>query len=110
MKQIFYFISLLFFAGCAPVRFVEPLDKGQLSVGANLGGPLIEYAPAVIPLPLVAAEVGYGIDTNFTVHGGLNITSMMFGNFHLDAGITYKFLDQKKYIPNVSVSPSFQFV
>lgn len=111
MKQTSYFIALFFFiVGCAPARFVEPLDKGQLSVGANLGGPLIEYAPAVIPLPFVAAEVGYGIDTNLTVHGGLNITSMMFGNFHLDAGITYKFLDQKKYIPNVSVSPSFQFV
>jgi hypothetical protein len=111
MRQLLFLTGFLFITGaCAPARFVEPLDKGQWSAGGNLGGPLIEYPPAVIPLPFVAAEVGYGVDTNLTVHGGLNVTSLLFGNLHLDAGITYKFLNQKKYIPNLSVSPSFQMV
>ena len=110
MKKLIFLIIPFVALSCAQSRFVEPLDKGQWSAGGNFGGPLIEYAPAVIPIPLLGAEVGYGIDTNLTVHGGVNITSMFFGNFHLDAGVTYKILDQKKYIPNVSVSPSFNFV
>ncbi|MBI3133810.1 MAG: hypothetical protein HYZ14_03960 [Bacteroidetes bacterium] len=111
MKRIRLLIPLLAFVfGCAQSRFVEPLDKGQLSVGGNFGGPLIEYPPAVIPIPFLDAEVGYGLDSNLTVHGGLNLTSMAFGNFHMDAGVTYKFLNQRKYIPNLSVSPSFNLV
>ena len=35
---------------------------------------------------------------------------MYFNNIHVNGGVTYKFIDQKKFIPNVSISPSFQFV
>ena len=104
------FLVVLLFGSCAQTRFVEPLDKGQLSVGGNFGGPLIAFDPLIIPIPLLAAEVGYGIDTNFTIHGGLNLTSLYFNNLHLDAGITFKFVEQKKFIPNISVTPSFNFV
>jgi hypothetical protein len=111
MKNIHVLLLIvLISSGCAQTRFVEPLEKGQLSIGGNFGGPLIEYAPAVIPIPFLDAEAGYGIDTNLTVHGGLNLTSLFFGNIHLDAGVTYKFLDQRKFRPNVSVTPGFNFV
>lgn len=110
MRNLCLFILPALFFACAPVRFVEPLDKGTFSVGGNFGGPLIEYPPAVIPVPFLAVEGGYGVDTNLTVHGGLNLTSAIFGNVHVDGGITYRLVEQKKYIPNVSVSPSFQLV
>ena len=110
MKKIIYGLIPLLAWSCAQSRFVEPLNKGQLSVGGNFGGPLIEYSPAVIPIPFLDAEVGYGLDTNLTLHGGLNLTSALFGNFHLDAGVTYKLLNQKKYTPSISISPSFNLV
>lgn len=75
-----------------------------------MGGPMIEFAGAPIPLPLTSIEVGYGLDSNLTVHGGWHTTAAFFGNAQIDAGITYQFLEQKKYIPNVSVAPSFNFI
>lgn len=103
-------IIVLLFISCAQTRFVEPLKKGDISVGGNFGGPVIEYGSAAIPLPFFDAEVGYGLDSNITIHGGLNLTSLVFGNIHIDAGATYKLLNQNKYIPNVSVTPAFNFV
>ena len=109
MKYLF-FLTAIVLGACAPARFVEPLDKGELSVGANFGGPIIDFAGAPIPVPLTAIEAGYGIDTNLTVHGGLHTTAAIFGNFQMDAGVTYQFLEQNRYIPNVSVNPGFNLV
>ena len=55
------FISFLI-TGCSSTRFVEPLEKDQLSIGAGFGGPTIEFAGAPIPLPLTSIEVGYGLE------------------------------------------------
>lgn len=110
MRTYIIFGVILILASCAPARFVEPLDKKQWAVGANLGGPVIGFGGAVIPVPLTAIEVGYGLDSNLTVHGGLHTTSVLFGNIQIDAGATYKFIDQKKIIPNVSVNPGFNLI
>ena len=87
------FISLVI--SCAPARFVEPLQKKELAIGGNFGGPVISQG-LTIPIPLSAIEVGYGLDTNFTIHGGIHTTAMLFGNLQMDAGLTYKLLNQKK--------------
>lgn len=110
MRAILVLMIGLVLGSCAQSRFVEPLEKDQLAIGAGFGGPSIEFAGAPIPLPMTTLEVGYGIDSNLTVHGGWHTTSAFFGNAQIDAGVTYKFLDQKKYIPNVSASPSFNFI
>lgn len=108
--RIFYVLGLvLLLFSCAPSRFVEPLKKNELSVGANFGGPVIGFGKVLIPTPLTAVEVGYGVEENLTVHGGLHLTSALFSNFQTDAGVTWKFLNQKKAIPNISVSPGFNF-
>ena len=107
MKKIWLFFTLLPIIGlynCAPSRFVEPLDKGEVSVGAHLGGPVIEFG-APIPMPITAIELGYGLDSNLTLHGAWHTT-----NFQIDAGVTYKLLNQNKYRPNVSVNPGFNFI
>lgn len=101
---------LVISVSCAPSRFIEPLQKKELAVGGNLGGPLIYFEDNTIPVPLTAIEVGYGLDTNLTLHGGLHTTALFFGNLQLDAGVTYKVLDQNKYIPNLSVNPGFNFI
>ncbi len=102
-------IFLFFFGSCAPSRFVEPLKKKELSVGASFGGPALDYGVPV-PLPLTSIEIGYGIDTNLTVFGAIHTSAILFGNMQLDAGVTYRILKQKKYIPNISISPSFNFI
>lgn len=110
MKRLLNVLALSLLASCAQSRFVEPLDKGDLSVGAGLGGPGIEFGGAPIPIPITTIEVGYGIDTNFTVFGAWHTTAAFFGNIQFDAGVSYRLLEQKKYRPNLSCSPSLNFI
>lgn len=102
--RFLFLTALLFTVGCAPSRFVEPLEKEQWSVGGNVGGPMITPIGAPIPTPLTAVEVGYGLQDDLTVYGGLHVTSLLFGTGQIDFGATYKFLDQEKYVPNLSAS------
>lgn len=100
-------MSLIF--GCAPARFVEPLNKNEWSIGGNFGGPLLDLN-APIPIPLSAVEIGYGLDSNLTVFGAVHTTAALFGNVQMDGGVTYQFIEQDKYLPNISTSPSFNFI
>ncbi|MCH2223334.1 MAG: hypothetical protein MK066_01100 [Crocinitomicaceae bacterium] len=110
MRTYVYLLLLLLVSSCAPSRFVEPLDKKEFALGGNLGGPLISFAGVPISVPLSSIEGGYGLDTNLTIHAGLHTTSMFFGNFQIDGGVTYQFLEQQKYLPSLSVSPAFNFI
>ncbi|MEA3496342.1 MAG: hypothetical protein U9R42_09945 [Bacteroidota bacterium] len=105
MKRTIYFLSFLIIVSCAPSRFVQPLEQGTHSVGFNAGGPLIEYSGKTIPVPLTGLFYGYGYKENLTLFGSLHTTSLAFGNFQTDIGATYKFLEQDKFIPSLSVSP-----
>lgn len=105
----FAFATIWLVQSCAPSRFVEPLQKKELSIGGCLGGPVIDFG-GPIPMPLTSIEVGYGLDTHLTAFGGLHSTAAFFGNLQMDLGVSYQFLEQKKYIPNLSVSPSVNFV
>lgn len=110
MKRTFFILVIgLLIGSCAPSRFVEPLQKKQVAVGANFGGPVLGLG-APIPTPLTAIEIGYGLDSNLTIHGGIHTTSAYYGNFQIDAGATYKVLNQNKYTPNVSINPGFNFI
>lgn len=112
MKKSVYYLALLALLtlwGCAPSRYVEPLEKDEVSIGGHFGGPVITFG-GPIPLPLTSVDVGYGLDSNITIFGGLHTTAIFFGNLQLDAGATYQFLEQRDYIPNLSVSPSFNFI
>lgn len=111
MNQVLKFaLVILVLSSCAPSRFIEPVDEGKLALGATFGGPIIDFAGAPIPVPLSSLEAGYGLKENLTLFGGLHTTSMVFGNIQLDLGATYKLLDQREFIPNVSVSPSLNTV
>jgi len=112
MKSILYLccFTLLYFSSCAPSRFVEPLKKKQLAVGGSLGGPVIDFGGKPVPVPLSSIEVGYGLDSNLTIHSGFHTTALLFGNFQMDAGITYKFLNQDKFIPNLTVNPGINYI
>lgn len=111
MRIIFILIIPLtiLVTACAPARFVEPLEKNEWAVGGNFGGPLLDFN-APVPIPLTAIEIGYGLDSNLTVFGGFHTTAALFGNLQIDLAMTYQFLDQKNYFPNLSVSPGFNSI
>ncbi len=51
---------------CAPSRFVKPLAKGEQAINVAVGGPVITYSNLPVPLPLLSATYGYGIDSSLT--------------------------------------------
>ena len=111
MKRFFFSISILFFIlSCGPSKFVEPIAHKQISVGGHFGGPMLNNFGAPIPLPITAVEVGYGLDTNITIFGGLHTTAILFGNLQTDFGATFKVWEQNRFIPNVSITPGFNFI
>ena len=90
---------------CSPTRFVKPLDKNQHAATISFGGPLIKFGSATIPMPFLTANYGYGIDSTLTGFASLNITSALYGNFQIELGATKQLLQQKKYIPAISITP-----
>lgn len=110
IKLLLGVVLLSSIMGCAHSRFVEPLEKKQLAVGLGFGGPSIDFGGAPIPIPMSNIEVGYGIDTNLTVHGGWHVTSAFFGNFQMDAGVSWKVMNQQRFKPNLTISPALNFI
>ena len=105
------FLSAVLLVSCGPTRFVEPLEKDKLAVGVSLGGPVIDYAGAPIPVPLTQLEVGYGLHEDLTLHGGIHTTALFFGNAQIDVGVTYLTPKLKaKWMPSISVAPSVNFI
>jgi hypothetical protein len=103
--KVFLITACCFIYACSPVRFVKPLAKKEQAVNVSLGGSLIKYGNATIPIPFLTANYGYGIDSSLTGFASLNITSALYGNFQMELGATKQLLKQKKYIPALSITP-----
>jgi hypothetical protein len=109
-KTVVPLLALFTLFSCAPVRFVKPLEKKQSAVGVSLGGPLIDFSNITIPMPLVSASYGYGIDSTLTGFGGINLTSAIYGNAQVDLGVTKQLLKQDGYRPALSITPVANFI
>jgi hypothetical protein len=96
-------LGMLF--SCNPTRVIQPIPKGQLQVGANVGGAIIEYGNAAIPLPLTSIYSAYGLNNNTTGFASVHTTALLFGVLQTDLGITHQLLAPNKWIPGISVSP-----
>jgi hypothetical protein len=103
-KNVLILIFLITITSCAPSRFVKPLDKKQSAANISLGGPLIKYGSATIPIPFLTADYGYGIDSTLTAFASFNITSALYGNFQMEIGATKQLIYQKKYFPALSTT------
>ena len=95
------FIAFAALSSCAPMRFVRPLEKKQQAAGISIGGQLIRYHSLTVPVPFLVAGYGYGIDSALTGFATLNVTSALFGNAHLNLGVTRQLLRQKNYFPEI---------
>ena len=98
-------LSLMAFAmSCSPTRFIEPLEKGEIAVGINAGGPIIGLAGSKIPIPLSSIYAGYGYKDNLTLYGGLHTTSLLFQTLQLDFGARREIFDGYGINPSISVA------
>ncbi len=103
-------ISAVVFTGCAPARFVKPLDKGQNAVTASLGGPLIAYGGSNIPIPLSSLTFGHGFRSSCTGFIGLHTTALAFGVVQTEFGAVKRVLVQNGWRPGISIAPTANFM
>lgn len=109
-QAIFFLLTTFYLTSCAPSRFVKPLAKGEQAINIATGGPVVTYSDIPIPVPLVSATYGYGIDSSLTLFGGLNITSAFYGNAQVEAGVVKRIVQQQHSWPGVSVTPVANFI
>lgn len=112
-RDVFKGVALALLVGlitaCAPTRYVRPLDKGEVAIGGSFGGPLIEFAGLVTPIPFTSVQAGYGIDSTLTAFGGVGITSAMYGVLQTDLGVTKSVLQPDGARPGISITPVANF-
>ncbi len=100
-------ITIVVLASCAPSRHVRPLEKGQKAITGNLGGPLLNFAGAIIPAPLTAVTAGYGLRDGLTVFGGFHTTALSFGVVQAELGVVKEFIKPdtlNRFKPGLSLS------
>jgi hypothetical protein len=104
--KLFSFIAFIIILGaaCTPTRMVKPLEKWEKAVGATLGGPLVKFGGAVIPIPFTTISGAYGVNDKLSAFGSIHTTALAFGVLQTDAGILYGISKPDKFIPGISVS------
>lgn len=94
--------------GCGTIHSARPLDKGAHQIGATLGGPMVEFGGAYIPLPNIILQGRSGLspilDRPFDVDYGLNLTGFAFGVMGIHGGVNWQLVHQNKAIPALTVS------
>ena len=110
-KTINYYFACMFtvvclstFTSCSTTRYVEPLEKGEISVGINAGGPLIKFGETVIPIPLSGIYAGYGYKENITIYGSLHTTSLIYKTLQVEAGARKNINEGSGIYPTVSAA------
>ncbi len=109
-NKLYYIIFSIALFSCTPTRVIKPLAKGEKSIQAHLGGPLIGFGNATIPIPFTSFCYAQGVNNKITAFGSLHTTSTFFGVIQTDLGACanlYKFKHDKFDI-NLSASPALQ--
>ncbi len=106
-----YSLVAVFLWQCAPVRQVVPLPAEATEVRASLGGPVIHFAGAVLPIPFTSVGLDHGVRENLTVGGTIYPTAWLFGAFQVDAHVLYglRSAGQKCWQPGVSVGAALNY-
>lgn len=73
-------------AACATTQLARPVGRGNIRVSATLGGPLVKFGGAPVPLPITTVGAAYGISDLVDVHAEVHPTAAAFGIAGLSAG------------------------
>jgi hypothetical protein len=106
-KSLILIVIFSMLQSCAPSRYVKPLAKSQQAASFSIGGPLIRFAGAPIPIPFTTLGYAYGLTENITANGNLHVTSLLFANAQADLATTFG-LYKKENKFGFSASPALQ--
>ena len=98
-------------AACATTHVVRPLGRGNASLNASLGGPLVEVASVVTPVPILSVGGAYGLRDDVEVFGHADLTAALYGDLHVEPGLAYHpVVRQSGVVPTVTIAGSVQFL
>ncbi len=103
-------IAALLLHACSPVTMVKPLAAKQKAVTATVGGPLVGFGGAVVPVPFTSVGGAYGYSDKSTITGRFHTTSALFGVMHLDAGLLRQLRAQNGKMPGISAMVQGSFM
>jgi len=112
MKRLLFWIgtAALVFQACSPMTMVKPLAEKQKAITATVGGPLVGFGGAVVPVPFTSIGGAYGYSEKSTITARFHTTSALFGVMHLDAGLLRQVRSQNGKIPGISVMAQGSFM
>jgi hypothetical protein len=102
---------VIFLTGCSTLRPVQPLPRGETTVAASLGGPLINTLGTVFPTPVLTVGAARGLGEAFgqpwSASAGWNLTAALFGVLHVEPGlVTYPLISSDGWTPTLAVAGS----
>jgi hypothetical protein len=101
--RISLILTLLLIIGCGTVTTIRPIRKGESAFAFSLGGPVTNVSGMNIPIPYTVIRYRYGLRDNLNLYAGSHLLLFALGDIGLDAGISYYFLKQAKWIPAVGI-------
>ena len=101
------YLSVFLLCACGTMNGARPLEKGQHAVGLTIGGPMVEFGGAFIPLPNAVIEGRSGMAPikghRWDVNYGLNLTAIAFDQIGTHVGGNYLISPQDGMRPAWSV-------
>ena len=115
MKFTFTKISIFLFAvafisSCAPTRSVLPLCYKENLVSASVGGPIIHYGKAVMPVPYTTVTYSRGLSDTTTVFASFHPTAAMYGIFQMELGFNRYIINNDSAKFAVTIAPSINYL
>ncbi len=103
-------ICIICSVSCAPVRTIIPIEKEASQITASLGGPLIEFSGAMIPIPLTSVNYSRGISEKITLNTAIHTTSLLFGVFQIEGSATTFIWSSENMNMGITTSPGFYYM
>jgi hypothetical protein len=101
--KISLLLTFFLLMGCGTVTTIRPIRKGESAFALSLGGPVTNVSGMNIPIPYTVIRYRYGLRDNLNLYGGSHLLLFALGDIGLDAGLSYYFLKQEKWIPEVGI-------
>lgn len=78
MRYLLVAFLLLFMASSASIKTIEPMQKGEMKLTADIGGPVFRFSGMPIFMPLSSIGGAYAFNNSVSAYASLHTTSLLF--------------------------------
>ncbi len=108
LRGVVLVMVLLVTTGCATFPTARPLEPGAHEIGVTLGGPVLNFSGAPLPIPNINLQARHGLfkrwDRPFDITYGLNLIALPFGLLQGHVGVSYLLIPQRGAAPALDIA------